>query len=902
MRRFSLTLMLLLAGTPLLAQSSASSAETRAAQFVLVIDDSGSMRETDPNRLAVFAAQALLAMLDDRDEVSLVRLNGAALGEEPPPIQPLSRGRKRLNELLEGGVAAYAGKETTCQSALASTRRLLDQAHRPNVAQVVLFLTDGVCTPAERETPDPQAFLGGLRSHGEGLFQFYLLAFESGEVSSQLPQLAQATGGDVIPVPAGDPTALLHGFAAALSRSQGYEAELVDPSNPEIAAHRGARRVRLLAVAPGERPDLGLSIHDLQGRSPKAGGHPGVHRYPGGAPPVVGIPDRPGRPFRFVAMDYKPDTSPMRVSVTGAGSDWKAVAMPEYRLFLKMTAREGSCESPGRPVADRGVETGSSVCLEADLVNESGVTVDAGLTGRDLEAFVRLGRADQPGQTASVLPMVPVGEKARFRLQRNNLEKGDLVLQPVVRLNLSGGQQAELRGRSVPLQVSSVDIQASLERPDLGRLRPGEEAVRKLRLQGVFPAVPMRLGLRDRKDIPSCVTLELDGEPEGKPVKVTAGSEHTATLRVAPYCAPRTFRQGYSTRLLLSFEGLAAREIPISFAVDHQLQVPGAIELKARGGRHAEEALPLPGNRQKDLRLIATLAGTNPETWPEKHLDLALGGAPVGVPFHLRRDGGPLRLRADASPCCAAGSYPATLELRPASNEGYAPGAEAPEPMVIPVRVAVESAGVWACWGYWIVRGLLLLLLLLAILYIVNMFRNSRWLKPVRVAEKLVPLTWTAHGGTAPIKDHKARVLELVQGALPWHRRLAAWLKANPLAFGLPGRAYRETLELILQPHRDVARSAAVLIPRRGLQEAMSRDPAAFSGRLFAVAEGNVSFVCVPEKEGRIGRMSLDGAAPARDPDPARRSAVRLRGHKLLRHPEEWESHEEGRAAGWQVG
>jgi hypothetical protein len=197
---------------------------------------------------------------------------------------------------------------------------------------------------------------------------------------------------------------------------------------------------------------------------------------------------------------------------------------------------------------------------------------------------------------------------------------------------------------------------------------------------------------------------------------------------------------------------------------------------------------------------------------------------------------------------------------------------------------------------------LLLLLLLLAILYLVNMFRNTRWLKPVRVAEKLVPLAWTAHGGTAPLKDHKARVLELVKGSLPWPRRIAAWLRANPLAFGLPGRAYRETLELILQPHRDVSRSAAVLVPRRGFQEAIGRDPAAFTGRLFAVAEGNVSFLCVPEKDGRIGRMSLDGAAPAQDPDPTRRSAVRLRGHKLLRHPEEWESHEEGRAAGWQVG
>lgn len=892
---------LLLAAAPAAAQSVASSAETRAAQFVLVIDDSASMRQTDPNRLAVFAAQSLLAMLDDRDEVSLVRLNGAALGEEPPPIQPLSRGRKRLNDLLEGGVATYGGRETTCRSALVSTRRLLDQAHRSNVAQVVLFLTDGVCTPADQETPDPQAFLAGLRSHEERLLQFYLLRFRGGDVSPQLPQLAAATGGEVIEAPPGDPTALLHGFAAALSRSQGYEAELVIPSDPNISAHRGARRVRVLAVASGQSPNLGLSVHDLQGVSSRPTGplRAGVHRYAGGAPAVAGIEDHPGQPFRFVAMDYRPDTSPMRLGVTGAGDGWKAVAVPEYRLFLKMAVLEGDCESPGRPVAERGVETGSTVCMVADLVNEAGVTVDAGLTGRDIEAGVYLNGAAQP------VPMVAIGEKARFRLQRNNLEKGDLVLQPMVRLNLSDGQQTVLRGRSVPLQVSSVDVQPAFDNSSFGTLLPGQEATRNLKIGGVFEPASLRISFRDRKEIPSCVTAELDTQPEGKPVmKVAAGSTHTVTLRVAPYCGPRSFKwpRQQTTRLVLSFEGLSPREIPIAFMVDHQIQAPPSVELNAKGGKDAEQSLPLLGNRQKDVQLTATLTGTTPESWPEKHLGLVLGGAAVGKPFTLRPDGGSLRLRAEADPCCAAGSYPATLELRPASAEGYAAGVEPPEPLVIPVRIEVESAGIWACWGYWIVRGLLALLLLLAILYAVNMFRNSRWLKPVRVAEKLVPLAWTAHGGTAPIRDHKVRVQELVKGALPWHRRILAWLQANPLAFGLPGGSYRETLELILQPQKDVLRSAAVLVPRRGIQEAVSHDPAAFAGRLFAVAEGSVSFVCVPEKDGRIGRMSLDGAAPVQDSDPARRSAVRLRGHKLLRHPEDWESHEEGRAAGWQVG
>ena len=68
------------------AQRTVSSTEARTAQFVFVVDDSGSMRQTDPNRLAVFAVRSILGMLDDRDEVSVVRLNAPRDGTLPPPI------------------------------------------------------------------------------------------------------------------------------------------------------------------------------------------------------------------------------------------------------------------------------------------------------------------------------------------------------------------------------------------------------------------------------------------------------------------------------------------------------------------------------------------------------------------------------------------------------------------------------------------------------------------------------------------------------------------------------------------------------------------------------------------------------------------------------------------------
>lgn len=883
------------------AQSELSSAEARAAQFVFVIDDSRSMRTTDPDRLSILAVKALLSMLDGRDEVSIVRLNGAT---EAPPVQPLARGRQDLESLLDlrGTLAGYGGSNTLCRSALEATRRLLNQAHRPNVTQVVFFLTDGACTPAAGETPDPGLFLKGLESRAEGLFQFYLLRFPGETPSPQLGALARETGGDEISIPGADATAILHAFAAALSRSQGYEAELLTPNDPEVAAHRGAKRVRLLAVAPGTGPQLGFSIHDQQGAAPRLLGAPrsGVHQFPG------------GRPFRFAAVDYRPEQGPLTLRVSGAETGWKVVALPEYRLFLKMAALEGGCQDGGRPVG-AGLEVGSTVCFVVDLVNEAGVTVDGNLTGRDIEAFVRMRRADQPAGAAIPLPMEPEGDKARFRLERSKLEKADWVFQPVLRLHLSD-RDPELGGRARLIQVASSEVAAILDRSDFGRLRPGEEASRTLTLRGNFRTTPAHLELRDRQETPSCITFELNSAPEGKPQPVTANQTYTLALRVAPYCGPVSFQRGFGTRLRLVFDPppgaayLPSLDIPISFSVEDRIEVPPAVVIKVRGGEEVEAGLAIEGNWRKDLALKGSLVKEAPERWRADRLALGFAAGPEevppGRPFTLLPDGRtPLAVRARAHPCCAAGTYAGEIRLEPASLKGYAPGVTPPAPLRIPVRVEVEAAGLWACYKFWILRGLALLIALALLLYAVNMIRHSHFLKPVRVAEKLVPLMWTAHGATVPQKDHRAKVMEIVRRALPWHRRFQAWLKANPFAFGLPGGSYQESLELFLQPQRDASRSTALLVPQRSFTAAVQGEPERFAGRLFATSQGGITFLGVPDKKGRIGPLAPEGAVPAAGvSDPVRAAAVRLKGHKLLRSLDDWEVAEEGRAAGWQVG
>jgi Mg-chelatase subunit ChlD len=909
-------LALALAPAPrVLAQSTVASAEARAAQFVFVIDDSGSMRQSDPNRLAVFAVQSLLGMLDDRDEVSVVRLNGPRDGSPPPPIEPLRDNRERMERLLalEGSLADYSAQVTPCTSALRSVHRLLEESYRSEAAQVAFFLTDGRCDPADFDRGEARAFLHGLSSHQAGQLQFYLLRFRGQAFTPELARLAEETGGAAFEVAADDPTAILHPFAQALSRSQGYEAYLLAPGHDRLDAHRGAERVRLLAVAPGSGEALGVTVQDARGRRPETLGRvrTGVHRY------------GDGRAFRYVALDFRPDVAPVTVSVAGAGAGWKVVAVPEYRLTLALRVHRGSCSDPGEAV-EFGVDTGTSVCVVAELRNAQGEVVDGSLTRGQVEAMVRVRRPEDPGAVPVELVANPIGDEARFGVPRSSLTRGQYEFEPEVTLRLSSGEAITLRGRPVALEVASIEIAPEPGGFDLGTLAPGDVELRTLRFGGAFPPEPGRIELVDRAEVPSCVTMALSGVPEGEtqPIRVDHGYE--LAVRVAPYCGPRSFERDYRTILRLSFEQapgsrrLPSVDMPLSLHLDAQIGLPPALAIAVGGGETADLAVPLTGNFTRDLEMVAVVAGPDEaEAWPEDEDDLALGvageagaeaqdQARVTVPPGGAAATAALVLRARAHRCCTGGTYRTRLGLAPAAAEAYAPGAPAPEPLVVPVEVSVAPAGLWACWGPTILWALAALLVLLLLLYLANMVRNSRLLDPRQVADRLHPLVWTAYGGAEERPGVQDDVRRLVRRGMPWSGRLQTWLRANPLRFGLPGGSYEETIELALRPHRDVAASQVHLVPERQALDSIRDRPEDFWGRLFASARAGVTFVGVPDVSGHITRLSADGlaasAASPDAPDGPRARAVTLRKAELLRPLDVREVPEEGAAAGWRVG
>jgi len=915
---------------PAVGQSESVSLSGRTAQYVFIVDDSGSMAggggpAADPDRLAVFAVRSIVHMLEDTDEATVVRLNGPREGDQPPPVAPL--GREHRQQLLrrldtDSKLAHYGGQYTPCRTALEKTKELLAAAYRDGVPQIVMFLTDGECTPRNQrpvEVPDPQAFLRGLESHRDGLFRFYLLRFRGRQYSGELRDLARATGGQILEVGAEDPTKLVEPFADALTRSQGYEAEVLTPSSAGLPSYAGARRVRLLAVARGEGPKLEFEVSSAGGRGPRLRDMgSGRHRY------------GRGQIYRFSAVSYRPGAEPVEVRVQGAGSGWKVVAVPEYRLAVELELLQGECDRPGSALR-HGTETGSTVCARVSLVDETGRPVPRDLTGGRVKANVRFGRVEREGQKLPLLPAEPLGGRARFGLQRQSLEPGDYIFQAYVALRL-GGQEHETRlaGSRRLLQVTSVNVRPEPAVLELAEdLRPGGLiAVPDLRFTGNFPPTPARLEVVDRdRLLPSCVTVTLGDRAEGESFEVTVGQPYTVGVRMAPYCGPQVLDRQVDTLLRLVFDpaaggpALSAVDVPLTFHLSYRLEVPPEVTLRVPAGETATARVKLGGNHVRPAELVAVLEPEDERPgWPGGDLELGFadpeGGLRAGEEHRLTLDprtGGPLVLGARADTCCPGGDYTAELGFLPAGGEVYA-GGQKPRPLVLPVRVEVEGSGAWACWGPRVYTAVGLLLLLLLLLYLMSMFRHTRLLSHDRLAEQLNPLRWDEYGEPVAHSNSSTQqeVRSMVKRGLRWPGRILAWLKANPLVFGLPGRSYRETVELSLQPETRPQASRIRLMPEREHYQRLQRRPADGRNQLFAAAQGGggVFFYGVPN-HGRLGRLTVERLADSagwawEEDEDAGTGGDELKVEELREGEtlvyETGQERQEGQAAGWQIG
>lgn len=895
------------------AQGSAGSAKARAAQYVFIVDDSGSMSKTvrgqraaDSDRLAVFAVRSILSMLDAQDEATVVALNAPSEGRSIPAIEPLSDNRRRLEQTLalDGPIAAYDGQNTPCRQALSAVKERLKEAHRPGVAQVVMFLTDGACTGG---APRPSSFLKGLPSVREDLFKFYLLRFEGRDYTRSLETIANRTGGSSIKVSASDPASILHPFASALTRSQGYRAYVLTPDDHRLAAHSGARRVRLLGVAPGRGDELSFAISSTRkGETPQreGGERTGLHQYEN------------GRAFRYAALDYRPGTTPVSIQVKGAGDDWKVIAVPDYRLFLEMDIHAGKCGGKGQPT--QTVEVGASACAEIRLVNEEGEVVGSDVAGPGTEAVMQYqGPEDEEPRK---LPASSAGGEARWRLMRVNLTEGDHILNPTIDLKVPGAEDltVNIDGSARTLQVSSRNISAEPKRLDLETLEPGQRDYYALKVDGNFKPAKARLVLQNRSDIPECVDFQLGDKKSGGVQRVAPGQEYTVGVDVEPYCGPTSFEKPFDTALRLEFDkpatggGVPTLVLPLSFTLANKVEVPRGVEVDMTAGQQREATVALGGNFQRDATFKVFVNDTGEgSNWPGGDLQIALldeAGEPMRngsaladtreITFPAGGSAEALRLRVQSETCCGGGTYTTEMALLPQNGSG--------EPVRVPIEATIASAGVLACWGWTILGILALILLALMAAYAWNMWRNTHLIEPGALAGKLKPLAYDGNGGTKPSRRLRQNVepaLEKKFQDQKWER-FKAWWEANPFKFGLPGGKYEETVEIGLAERAPVDNLWLEFQPRRDSYGNLKKHPEEGAGMLFATARGGIIVFGIPNGRGRIGRFEvvdgygMGGGFGGRNEE----GKVELEKFKRKKLLKKMDRLRKGDLVGWEIG
>jgi hypothetical protein len=876
----------------------------RATQYAFIIDDSGSMRyktrdgeAADPDRLAVLATRSLMSALDDRDEATIVRLNGPGEREPIPPIMQLFDNRQRLESMLElkGVLASYGGAATPCRPALEATKQQLNAAYRPNVTQVAVFLSDGACT-----APDivPEEFLKNLKSHEAGAFQFYLLRWRGRPYSRTLVDLADMTGGIAVEVGATDPTELIQPLASVLSRSQGYESYLLTARNNKVGAHIGARRIRLLVVAPDNGEELSLTLQgDPGGTEPAPLGPPrsGIHHYEG------------GHKYRYYALDYKPGSTPVTVTATGAGADYRVIALPEYRLTTRITLTEGRCGESTEDI--QYVEVGASVCATVSLVNEEGVQVSADVAPSSTRALVNY---QPPGGDLTELPGTRPGDPPVFLLERVNVTAGDHVFTPAIRLGATTNPKAGvlIPGPPRTLQVTTLKITLDPPRLDFGELFPGAEQHQSVKVDGNFPKSRGRLVVEGRDELPPCVSFMLNGTPDGEWQPIMPGMTFTVSIKLEAYCGAEAFRRELESALRVEFEKPALGGpvpklvMPYKAILNNDIKAPGPLQVSLAGGESKDVELALDGRFLKPVDFDAMVPEFEErEAWPNtaEHLELAfVDGSDHEVhegevyathtPMTFGRDPDgrikPLRLRVKSGGCCEEGTYRTEVALVPANSDAA--------PIRVPLEVNLTSAGLWACHGGWITKVLAALGIAILLWYAWGMWSNFRRLDPRKLADRFRPMVRTPHGAINPKSDVGDSLRAIVRRELSFGKRLSAWLRANPLVFGLPGGkfSYVESVSIgTLPDDGDEGRLMFPLIGKRSIERLVRARPSDHIGRLYYDARD--TFVMVPEPPPQPGRKptllgyNLDLPFPPATPaDGSDGPAVEVVGETFHLRPE----------------
>jgi hypothetical protein len=218
-----------------------ASACTKATQIEAIVDDSGSMLETDPNRLRVQAMDLLINSLDDTTALGAIEFGSSYEPAVPAadvvfPVEPVGPNAAAMKSALDAKIAGDSGS-TDYNTAFET-----GQAAAP-AAQARIFLTDG----GHNQGPYNE-------THLKQNIPTYVIGFGPGlaltEDRDRLKKIAADTGGRYFPIDdSSQLQAAMNSVEAALT-CQSAPREFVDTLD------QGERKAHTLAI-----PASTKSIH-----------------------------------------------------------------------------------------------------------------------------------------------------------------------------------------------------------------------------------------------------------------------------------------------------------------------------------------------------------------------------------------------------------------------------------------------------------------------------------------------------------------------------------------------------------------------------------------------------------------------------------------------------------------
>lgn len=185
-----------LTGQPRAKPGELKGATKDKADAVLLLDASGSMRLTDPDRLRDEGAKLFIEFLKPGDRVAVIEFSDKA-----KVISPfVEYSRERAEELAESvSVVGNAGLYTDLLAGLQAAYELLKASGRPDANQTIILLSDGKMEPnpetgtaADQTSRLLDEFLPELKANG---IKTHTLAFSDEADRDLLAQVAVATDG-----------------------------------------------------------------------------------------------------------------------------------------------------------------------------------------------------------------------------------------------------------------------------------------------------------------------------------------------------------------------------------------------------------------------------------------------------------------------------------------------------------------------------------------------------------------------------------------------------------------------------------------------------------------------------------------------------------------------------------